>query len=180
MALDIDGNAIGGPAPAGLAPLVERLAGEHRRIAGDRLEEIQSAVERAADAAPDVLLPLTHKVLALRADLRRLFDREEHGVFPMLARLETVRVISKCHAGMVRSRARFAVLEQKPVEAAIAELRSLAGQLAADHAAGAAVLPLIDGLIAEFQAHVASEREELFPKAVALEDALCARAEEGA
>ena len=150
-----------------LSGLMEALRQEHARLSGDLLPAIEALMEQIAiEAGPtaDDALLIRSKVLAFHADLARLFEREEKGMFPMLTRLEGSTVISPCHAGMVKSRVRFAVIEQNPVTESLAQLKDATRACPAASCRG--VLDLLEQFEIVLAAHLKRERETLFPKAV--------------
>jgi|HubBroStandDraft_1064217.scaffolds.fasta_scaffold271464_2 iron-sulfur cluster repair protein YtfE (RIC family) len=159
-----------------LADLTRVLQQEHAHLIGQLLPRIEQVVMQVADEAgptADDALNIRGKILGFHAELSRLFDREEKGVFPMLWRLESQTVLSPCHAGMVKSRVRFAAIEQEPLMPLLAQLKEAVRNCPA--AACRGVLQLLDQFEETLSAHIKSERESLFPRAVELETRLAAR-----
>ncbi|HTW94256.1 MAG TPA: hemerythrin domain-containing protein [Tepidisphaeraceae bacterium] len=156
-----------------LSALMAALREEHSLLCERLLPAIESLMyKNAAEAGPtaDDALLIRSKVLAFHADLARLFEREEKGMFPMLQRLEASTVISPCHAGMVKSRVRFAVIEQNPLTESLAKLKEATQACPAASCRG--VLELLHEFEVILTRHLKLEREKLFPRAVELEGKL--------
>ena len=138
-----------------------------------RIEALMEQIAAEAGPTADDALFIRSQVLAFHADLKRLFDREENGLFPMLWRLEKATVLSRCHAGMVRSRVRFAIIEQEPLTGSLNRLKE--ATRACPAAACRGVLQLIEQFETALAAHLQRERQSLFHRAVEMEADLAAR-----
>jgi len=174
-----------------LRRLMTLLEEEHRAILNLRMPALRDAVDLLAQAANSdacsAAPELCSAVVTFHANLQRLCEREERGLFPMLRRLLNATVVSQCHAGLVQSRVKFATLEQEAVSRELDQLASLAGCVGSPPGTSTAAIAAqidvlrhaIDALRHAIDAHVRHEQQILFPSVVELEQTLTQRGREG-
>lgn len=126
---------------------------------------------------------------ALRADFQQMcaalaqhLAKEELVLFPLIARFEAARRDGTSPPqpsfGSVANPIRMMVMEHGEAEKMLARMRAETGGFAAPAGATAAVQAVYDGLRgfdADMKRHVQLEDENLFPRAVALEQELLGR-----
>jgi iron-sulfur cluster repair protein YtfE (RIC family) len=155
--------------------LVEGLLETHENVLSPQMSALGKVVENNCEFGSGEFLLLRQRMHLLSSDLQRLFGREKHGVFPMIRRLTETRVLSPCRAGMIRSRVRFAILEQEGVLARLSEIRELASaQLSPGGACESchAIIAQIDELTLQLIQHFDLEQSALFRPAEEREDEL--------
>lgn len=113
------------------ADLIADIVGMHhpalRRQVG-RIEIVARDIVGYDDATDGALAEIRQLVGGLRACVDSQLDREEQLLFPMLERLEQQTVVTKCHAGMIRSRLMMAERDQARIRGVIARLIDLANE----------------------------------------------------
>jgi iron-sulfur cluster repair protein YtfE (RIC family) len=167
-------------APVAIEQLIESACNTHRSLISGHGLRINDLAEQACRANPtqEDLLLLRHRTRLLGEDLARLFEREEHGVFPMIRRLEGARSLRPCHVGMMRARVRFTVVDQEAILLTLSEVRSLtvvqlAPQVPCEICQAIALA--LDELSCELLRHHEFEQSILFRRATEREDLLASQ-----
>jgi len=170
----------GATAAAPMAALMADIVATHHALLRrqiPRIKAITADITRygAAEGDDPALLEIRQLAGGLAACVAQQLDREEQVLFPMLAKLEQQTEVSKCHAGMIRSRLMMAERDAARIRGVLARLRELAtenlspaGPCEACHE----LLAVIDEVLGDLREHTAKECEMLFPWAVAREAAL--------
>jgi regulator of cell morphogenesis and NO signaling len=154
------------------ATLIADIVGNHHahlRAQLPRIESVAADIVTYGDAGDPILAEIRQLVGGLRACVESQLDKEEKLLFPMLARLEEQTVVSKCHAGMIRSRLVMAERDAARIRGVLARLRDLAmehlspaGGCEACHE----LIAVLDDLAADLKEHTRKECDVLFPWAV--------------
>ena len=163
-------------APTMAALVAEIVATHHALLRREvpRIEQIThdlTSYEGGGGGGADdaVLMEIRQLASGLAACVAQQLDREEQVLFPMLVKLEQQTEVTKCHAGMIRSRLMMAERDAARVRGVLSRLRELAtenlspaGPCEACHA----LLAVIDEVLADLQEHTTKECDRLFPWAV--------------
>jgi iron-sulfur cluster repair protein YtfE (RIC family) len=164
---------------ADLDALLEDIARAHheplRRHIADiaRLVGEMTAYGDAGDAA--VLLEIRQLVDGLAACVEQQLSVEQQTLFPMLRRLQRQTFVSKCHAGMVRSRVGIAERDLARIRGVMVRLRDLGNEILSPHGGCEAcheLLGVVADAIANLRDLAVKESEVLFAWAVAREQML--------
>ena len=163
-----------------MAHVIDGVVSVHHsalRVQAARIEQISRDIHAFGGADDPVLLEIRTLVGGLRACIDEQLDKEEHALFPMLRRLEQQTVVTRCHAGMIRSRIGMAERDLARIRGVLARLRDLAqehlspaGPCEACHE----LIRLIDEVNRDLREHTRLECEIIFPWAVQREAALVA------
>jgi iron-sulfur cluster repair protein YtfE (RIC family) len=148
------------------ALMAEIVATHHACLRRDvpRLEALARDLAHP-DAQEPALVELRSLFGGLWACVEAQLDKEEQVLFPMLARLEQQGQVSKCHAGMIRSRVMMAERDLARVRGVILRMKELASEhLALD--ARHELLDSIEALLADLREHTRKECDVLFAWAV--------------
>lgn len=119
---------------------------------------------------------------AMAKDLHMHLIKEEQTLFPYIARLEEAvclgAAVSWPPFGTVENPIRIMVEEHEQTDRELKEMRSLSGGYLSPPDAPACYAALYEGLRSferEMEDHIRLENEELFPRAIAMEQDACAR-----
>jgi regulator of cell morphogenesis and NO signaling len=163
-----------------MADVIERVVSLHHttlRAQAVRVEQISRDIHAFGGADDPVLLEIRTLVSGLRACIDEQLDKEERALFPMLRRLEQQSVVTRCHAGMIRSRIQMAERDLARIRGVLVRLRGLArehlspaGPCEACHE----LIRVIDEVVIDLREHARLECEVLFPWAIEREAALVA------
>lgn len=161
-----------------MAALIDDVVSTHHAFLRRQLPRIDAIAGDilAYDGADEpALVEIRQLIGGFRACVEQQLDREEKVLFPMLRRLEEQTVVTKCHAGMIRSRIVMAERDLARIRGVIARLRELthehlspAGPCEACHE----LLAVVDEVLTDLREHTRKECEVLFPWAVAREEEL--------
>jgi iron-sulfur cluster repair protein YtfE (RIC family) len=149
------------------APLRQQVAAIDR-VVGD-----MTAFGGDADAA--VLLDIRQLVEGLRACVESQLATEQQILFPMLRRLRQQTFVSKCHAGMVRSRVSMVERDLARIRGVMIRLRDLGNEILSPRGGCEAcheLLRVVDDTLINLRGLSAKESDLLFAWAVERERAL--------
>ena len=154
---------------APMAALMAEVVATHHALLR-RIETIAADITRdRGDGDEPALLEIRQLASGLAACVRQQLDREEQVLFPMLAKLEQQTEVTRCHAGMIRSRLMMAERDAARIRGVLARLHELAteqlspaGPCEACHE----LLGAINHVLADLREHTARECNVLFPWAV--------------
>jgi len=163
-----------------MAALMAEIVATHHALLRRQVPHIETiaadiARYRGAGADEPVLLEIRQLAGGLAACVAQHLDREEQTLFPMLVKLEQQTEVTKCHAGMIRSRLMMAERDAARIRGVLARLRELATEAlspAGPCEACHELLKVIDDVLGDLREHTRKECEVLFPWAVAREAAL--------
>jgi regulator of cell morphogenesis and NO signaling len=170
---------------ASMGELVDHIVGTHHAYLRRRLPQLQALVQSIPEIPGAVCRDLPRLIPIFQELQQRLESHlaaEEELLFPMLKRLESMRVLPACRAGMIGSRIRVVKIDHRGTAALRQRIRDLtAGFTPPDDACATyrALLGALAELEADMAEHLRKEHEILFPRAVALEQDL-AQATSGA
>ena len=140
-----------------------------------RIDAVAADIIAFGGADEPVLIEIRQLVGGLRACIEQQLDREEQQLFPMLQRLATQTHVTRCHAGMIKSRIMMAERDLARIRGVIMRLCDLA----AEHLSPAGsceacheLLALTRAMLNDLREHTRKESELLFPWAIAREAAL--------
>ena len=167
-------------APPSIEQLIETASAAHVTLLSGQVKLANDLAEQACGANPDQedLLLLRHRTRLLAEDLSRLFEREEHGVFPMIRRLDQATSLRPCHVGMMQARVRFTVVDQEALLASLSKARSLSVvQLAPQGPCEVcrSLSQVLDELATELHRHHDFEQSVLFRRATEREEWLASQ-----
>ena len=140
-----------------------------------RVDAVAADIIGFSGADEPVLTEIRQLVGGLRSCIEAQLDREEQQLFPMLRRLGTQTHVTKCHAGMIRSRIMMAERDLARIRGVIMRLHDLAQEHLSPAGACEAchdLLALTSAMLTDLREHTRKESEVLFPWAVAREAAL--------
>ena len=140
-----------------------------------RVDAVAADIIGYSGADEPVLTEIRQLVGGLRACIEAQLDREEQQLFPILQRLETQTHVTKCHAGMIRSRIMMAERDLARIRGVITRLHNLAQEHLSPAGACEAchdLLGITAAMLTDLREHTRKESEVLFPWAVAREAAL--------
>ena len=174
---DNNGNGIG--EDFDLDALLEDIAATHqeplrRQVAEiERLVGLMVAYGDAGDAA--VLLDVRQLVDGLRACVDAQLATEQQVLFPTLRRLRNQTFVSKCHAGMIRSRVSMVERDHARIRGIMLRLHDLANEIRSPEGGCEAcheLLGVVGQTLANLRELSVKESQVLFAWAVAREQAL--------
>jgi regulator of cell morphogenesis and NO signaling len=165
-------------AAAPMAALIGQIIATHHALLRrqiPRVEQIARDITGYGAEDEPALVEIRQLAGGLAACVQTQLDREEQILFPMLARLEQQTEVTRCHAGMIRSRLMMAERDLARIRGVITRLRELArehlspaGPCEACHE----LLRVVDVVLADLHEHTRKECEVLFPWAIEREAAL--------
>ena len=164
--------------PPTMAELMDHLVSAQHAVLRQqvaRVEDIARDIAAYQGADEPALLEIRQLVGGLRACVETQLDKEEQALFPMLRRLEQQTIVTKCHAGMIRSRIMMAERDLARIRGVMVRLKELAhehlspgGPCEGCHE----LLKVIDQILTDLREHTRLECEVLFAWAIEREAAL--------
>ena len=140
-----------------------------------RIDSVAGDIIGFGGADEPVLTEIRQLVSGLRACIEQQLDREEQQLFPMLIRLEQQTQVTRCHAGMIRSRIMMAERDLARIRGVIRRLADLAEEHLSPEGSCEAcheLLAIARAMLLDLAEHTRKESELLFPWAVEREAAL--------
>jgi iron-sulfur cluster repair protein YtfE (RIC family) len=137
-----------------------------------RIEQIVEEIAKYNDAGNAIVIDMRQLVGGLRACVESQLAMEDEVLFPMILRLQQQTVISKCRAGMIRSRIVLAERDLARIRGVVLRLRDLAEEFLSPRGPCEAcheLLPVVRALLIDLREHTRKESEIVFPWAVARE-----------
>lgn len=163
-----------------LRDLINHIQDTHHAFLRNELPFLEERIAKMASKhgqdRPE-LFEVQQKLQDLRDDLTVHLEKEERILFPYIAALEASREgvgpePSGCFPS-VRFPIRMMLMEHDTATEVLAELRSLTSNYAAPDGlcdCGREFYKRLEGLETDLQQHIALENNELFPRAIALEE----------
>lgn len=168
-----------------LRELMEHIVARHHAFCRQEMTRIGSLFKEAVshrDAQPQ-LRRMESLFAGMARDLAMHLIREEQTLFPYIARVEDAAArnapVSWPPFGAVTNPIRMMILDHEQTGAELAEIRRLSNGYAVPPGAPDLLTILYDGLRAfdlNMTEHVDAEDHLLFPRAIAMEEQACSRA----
>lgn len=128
-----DGAILSRPSGADLDPPVDELIAEitdvhHERVRDQvrRLDRVSRNIRVDGDNDDPVAIEIRQLVQGLSACVESQLEKEEQVLFPMLRRLRYQTLITRCHAGRIRSLVSMAERDLARIRGVMVRLRDLA------------------------------------------------------
>jgi iron-sulfur cluster repair protein YtfE (RIC family) len=154
--------------------IAELTAGHHVYLRKQtlRIEQIVGEIAGYNDAGNAITIDMHQLSGGLRACVESQLAMEEEVLFPMILRLQQQTVISKCRAGMIRSRVLLAERDLARIRGVVLRLRDLAEEYLSPRGPCEAcheLLEVVRALLKDLREHTRKESEIVYPWAVARE-----------